>query len=109
MIENDIPRLAREKGEYLLNGLKALKNKYPSAITDVRGIGLMIGMEFPRSEIGYSVAKGMFARRVMTAGTLNNSRVIRFEPAATTSLEDFDKVLSRLDEALSDTVGEFGL
>jgi putrescine aminotransferase len=67
----------------------------------------MIGVEFFESGIGYSVAKGLFARRVMTAGTLNNARTIRFEPAATTSYEDFGKVLDRLDEALADTKKEF--
>ncbi|MNE75791.1 Putrescine aminotransferase [compost metagenome] len=63
----------------------------------------MIGVEFYRTEMGFSVAKGLFSRKVMTAGTLVNAKTIRFEPAATTSYEDFDKVLKRLDEALADT------
>lgn len=107
MIEHDVPKLAREKGDYLMKGLRSLQEKYPAIITDVRGVGLMIGVEFPQSEIGYSVAKGLFARKVMTAGTLNNSTTIRFEPAATTSYEDFDKVLTRMDEALADTAKAF--
>jgi putrescine aminotransferase len=102
MLRNNIPGLAAEKGEYLKNGLLKVKDKYPNVISDIRGAGLMIGVEFPKSEIGYVVAKGMFSRRVMTAGTLNNSRVIRFEPAATTSYEDFDKVLARFEEAVAD-------
>jgi len=109
MIKHDIPKQAREKGEYLLNGIKKLQTKYPGVIKDVRGIGLMMGVEFPKSEIGYAVAKGLFARRVMTAGTLNNATTIRFEPAATTSYEDFDKVLSRMDEALADVKKAFYL
>ena len=109
MVTNDVPKLAREKGEFLLKGINAFKEKYPTVIREVRGIGLMIGVEFFESEIGYSVAKGLFARRVMTAGTLNNARTIRFEPAATTSYEDFQKVLDRLDEALADTKKEFSL
>ena len=102
MIKHDVPKLAAEKGDYLIAGLRRLQAKYPTVIKEVRGIGLMIGVEFPKSEVGYSVAKGMFARKVMTAGTLNNATTIRFEPAATTSYEDFDKVLSRLDEALAE-------
>lgn len=103
MLRNDIPGMAAKKGEYLKNGIQKVADKYPDVISEVRGAGLMIGVEFPKSEIGYSVSKGMFARRVMTAGTLNNSKVIRFEPAATTSYEDFDKVLSRFEEAVRDT------
>lgn len=103
MLKHDIPKQAHEKGEYLIKGLNKLKSKYPELIQEVRGVGLMIGVEFHRTEMGFSVAKGLFSRKVMTAGTLVNSKTIRFEPAATTSYEDFDKVLKRLDEALADT------
>lgn len=109
MLENDIPKQCAEKGEYLIKGLKELAEKYPSIIEDVRGVGLMIGLEFVQCDVGYSVAKGMFARRVMTAGTLVNAKCIRFEPAAVISYEDMDKVLSRLEEALIDTKAEFKL
>ncbi|MDF2613780.1 MAG: putrescine aminotransferase [Clostridia bacterium] len=109
MLENDIPNQASKKGDYLIKGLKAVKAKYPRVIKDVRGIGLMLGVEFPQSEIGYEVAKGMFSRRVMTAGTLNNSTTIRFEPAATTSYEDLDKVLRRFEHSIKDTAELFDL
>ncbi len=109
MVKYDVPKLAREKGEYLMAGLKKLQQKYPAILKDIRGIGLMIGVEFPKSEIGYAVAKGLFARKVMTAGTLNNATTIRFEPAATTSYEDFDKVLARMDDALAEVQKEFAI
>ncbi len=109
MVKYDVPRQAREKGDYLMEGLRKLQWKYPTVLLDVRGIGLMIGVEFPESEVGYAVAKGLFARKVMTAGTLNNATTIRFEPAATTSYEDFDKVLARMEEALEDARKEFAL
>jgi Ornithine/acetylornithine aminotransferase len=100
MIKNDIPKLAKEKGDYLINGLKKLAEKYPDIIQDVRGAGLMIGVEFFNTEYGYQVAKGLFAHRIMTAGTLNNSKTIRFEPAAITNYDDFNKVLYFMDEVL---------
>ena len=109
MLENDIPKQCEEKGDYLIAGLKKLAEKYPTVIEDVRGLGLMIGLEFVKCEVGYSVAKGMFARRVMTAGTLVNAKCIRFEPAAIITYEDLDKVLLRLEEALIDTKAEFQL
>lgn len=102
MLKYDIPGQAKEKGQYLMSKLKAVQSKYPRVLSEIRGIGLMIGVEFPKSEIGYIVAKGMFARRVMTAGTLNNSKVIRFEPAATTSYEDFDIVAERFEQAVAE-------
>ncbi|MDR1942369.1 MAG: putrescine aminotransferase [Endomicrobium sp.] len=107
MVKYNAPKMAREKGAYLLAGLKKLQEKYPEIIVDTRGAGLMIGVEFIKSEVGYCVAKGLFGRKVMTAGTLNNASTIRFEPPATMSYEDFDKVLSRMDEALADAKKEF--
>jgi putrescine aminotransferase len=109
MVKHDVPKLAREKGDFLIAGLRKLQAKYPTVIREIRGTGLMIGVEFPESTIGYSVAKGLFQRKVMTAGTLNNARTIRFEPAATTSYEDFEKVLARMDESLADAKAEHKL
>jgi putrescine aminotransferase len=109
ILDNDLPKQAAEKGLYLKNGLAALQQKYPTVIDDVRGIGMMIGVEFPESHVGYTVAKGMFARRVMTAGTLVNAKTIRFEPAATITYEDLDRVLERMDGALADAQTEHGL
>jgi len=109
MVKHDVPKLAREKGKFLIDGLKKLQEKYPTVLKEVRGIGLMIGVEFFDSHVGYSFAKGLFARKVMTAGTLNNARTIRFEPAATTSYEDFEKVLKFADESLADAKKEHNL
>lgn len=109
MLEKDVPKQCAEKGEYLKAGLMSLKEKYPEIIEDVRGIGLMLAVEFVGCDIGYSVAKGLFARRVMTAGTLVNAKCIRFEPAAVITKEHIDQVITRMDAALADTKKEFDL
>ena len=57
----------------------------------------MLAVEFRTQELGYETAKGLFARRVMTAGTLVNAKTIRFEPTAEISEEDISEVISRLD------------
>lgn len=109
MLENDIPGQCKEKGEYLRKGLVHLWTKYNTVIQEVRGTGLMLAVEFFNDEIGYAVCKGMFARRVLTAGTLVNSKCVRFEPAAVISYEDIDQIIIRMDEALADTKKEFSL
>lgn len=103
MLKENIPQQAAEKGTYLLDKLHALAEKYPEIIEEVRGVGLMIGMEFVSDEVGYQVAKGLFARGVMTAGTLVNSKCIRFEPAATITYEQIDAVIERMEAALETT------
>ena len=103
MIDNDIPGQCASKGEILINGLKELAKKYPRIIKEVRGIGLMIGVEFQKQEIGYKVAKGLFSRGVMTAGTLVNAKTIRFEPPAIITEAQIAMVLNRMEDALADT------
>ncbi len=109
MLDNDIPGQAKRKGAILKAGLQGLKEKYPSVLIDVRGEGLMLAAEFVRSEVGYEVAKGLFARGVLTAGTLNNSKSIRFEPPAVITEEQIAAVLTRMDGALADAKKEFSL
>ena len=109
MLENDIPGEMAKKGEYYMKGLAKLQEKYPTVLKAIRGAGLLICMEFPEAEVGYEVTKGLFARKVMTAGTLVNAKTVRIEPPATQSYETIDKVLEALDGAIADVKKEFNL
>jgi putrescine aminotransferase len=40
MLENDIPKMAKEKGDYFMEKLNALKVKYPTVLKASRGAGL---------------------------------------------------------------------
>lgn len=109
MLENDIPKMAKEKGEYFMVKLGELQKKYPTVLKEIRGAGLLICMEFPEAEVGYAITKGLFDRHVMTAGTLVNAKTVRIEPPAVLSYETIDKVIARLDEAIGDAKKEFNL
>jgi putrescine aminotransferase len=109
MLEHDIPKVCKEKGDYFMEKLGALMEKYPTVLKAVRGAGLLIAMEFPEAEVGYKVTKGLFERHVMTAGTLVNAKTVRIEPPATLSYEHIDEVISKLDESLADAKAEFSL
>ena len=100
-IENDLPRQIAEKGAYLMDKLIALKAQH-RILVDVRGKGLLVGLEYPTQEIGWEVSKGLFKRGVLTGGTLNNAKVNRIEPPGIISYETLDTVVSRLDETLTE-------
>ena len=104
MLENDIPGVCVKKGELLKAGLEKVAAEYPQVIQEVRGTGLMLAIEFHTCDIGYETSKGLFARKVMTAGTLVNAKTIRFEPTAVISEQDIKDVIERLEEACADTV-----
>lgn len=99
VVEHDIPKMAAEKGEYFMKGLRQIKDRH-HIMEDLRGAGLLIAMEFETSDIGYEVSKEIFARRVLVAGTLNNARVLRIEPPAILSYENIDTVLNVIDESI---------
>jgi len=100
-IENDLPRQIAEKGAYLMDKLIALKAQH-RVLVDVRGKGLLVGLEYPTEEIGWEVSKGLFKRGVLTGGTLNNAKVNRIEPPGIISYETLDTIVSRLNETLTE-------
>jgi len=98
LLEEDLAGQAREKGRYVVEQLHTLQERYPGILAKVRGLGLLLGMEFPTDGIGYKVAAGLFSRGVLTAGTLTNAKTIRFEPALTVPREILDEALNRLED-----------
>lgn len=100
LIEENLPERAAVVGEYFLNELKEAAKEHEDKVQEIRGKGLMIGIEFHEDELGYEVSKGMFDRGILVAGTLINSKTIRIEPALNISYEEVDKVVSTFKEVL---------
>lgn len=101
LLEEKLPERAAEVGEYFLKGLRRVAKDHDDKVFEIRGQGLMIGIEFHKDEIGYEVSKGMFDKGVLVAGTLINSKTIRIEPSLTISYEEVDKVIDIFKEVLS--------
>ena len=97
MAEHDIPGMFKEKGDYFMKGLLELKSKHSKILMEVRGKGLLIGLEYPSDHIGYEVSAGLFANKILVGGTLNNARVFRIEPPAIITYPEIDRVLKTLD------------
>lgn len=106
MLEEELPRQAEEKGEYLLEQLRKLQFQYPDIIKHVHGKGLLIGIDFADRFIGYRVAAGLFKRGVLVAGTLLSARTIRIEPALNIPRELLDEMLAKLNDTLNDLARE---
>ena len=100
LIEEDLPARAAEVGEYFLKGIKEVTKEYSDKVLEVRGQGLLIGVEFHEDETGYAFSKGMFDEGVLVAGTLVNSKTIRIEPPLTISIEEVDQVIATFKKVL---------
>ncbi len=96
LLEEKIPQRAEEVGDYFKKELKKVTDKYPNIVSEVRGMGLMLALEFTNNELGYSVSKGLFDKGVLVAGTLINARTIRIEPPLTIEKEQCDYVCKAL-------------
>ncbi len=101
MLETDLPQQIAEKGDYIIEKLKAFEAKF-DILEEVRGKGLLIGLEFKTSEMGYEVSKSLFDKKVMTAGTLVNAKTLRIEPPGTISYDTLDIIVERFGEALAE-------
>jgi len=103
-LRDRLPARAAELGEYFISQLETVKEKHPKALADVRGKGLMIGVEFTHEDVGELVIGGLCRRGVIAAYTLNNPKVIRFEPPLIITMEEIDTVVNAFDEAISEAV-----
>jgi len=101
-LEEDLPGQAYTKGRYLLGELVALQIRYDRLLKQARGKGLLLGLEFVNTEIGYKVVSGLFKRGVLVAGTLTNSKVVRIEPALNIPDTTIDEILERLEDTLKE-------
>ena len=86
-----------EKGEYFKNELRKLQEKYPDKVTDVRGCGLMLGMEVAGE--GKPIVESCLANNVIVNCTAGN--VIRIVPPLIINKEEIDIVVAALDKALA--------
>jgi putrescine aminotransferase len=99
-LEEGLPEQAAEKGAYFLPRLQELMARHPEICVEARGRGLLLGLEFSDDQMGFEVAKGLFANHVLVAGTMMNAKTIRIEPPLTISFEQIDRVLGILQSVL---------
>ena len=86
-----------QKGEYFIGELKKLQAKYPALVKEVRGRGLILGMELTKE--GRPVVEHCLANGVIINCTAGS--VIRIVPPLIISKEEIDLVVAALDKALA--------
>ncbi|KAL1961444.1 hypothetical protein VTO42DRAFT_172 [Malbranchea cinnamomea] len=118
VVRDNICQRAAERGEQLLNGLRALQKKY-WCIGDVRGRGLLLGIEVisdpttkaSGSALGHSVAQRALSRglscNIVTFPGMGD--VFRIAPPVTVTAEEIEQGLQILDEAFAYALDKHGL
>ena len=102
LVDERLAERAVERGQEFLRHLRQIQARHPEVITDVRGRGLMIGVEFAHSDYALLVSAEAGHRGVITFYTLNNPQVIRIAPPLVISSE----LIARAAEGIDGAVGE---
>lgn len=102
LMEENLPARSAVMGNYFITSLKELMAKYPKYLSDVRGRGLLIGLEFKTIELRTGVQHELFHRGVLVAGTMNANRTVRIEPPLTITRPQIDLMIRTLEGILSD-------
>lgn len=91
---------ARNLGGRLLNSLRPIfHDTRPGLALDVRGIGLLIGIEFAAEHVAIDFMLELISRNVLVSTSLNAQRVVRFTPPAVLTDEQIDWLLGAVREA----------
>ncbi|ULO10610.1 aspartate aminotransferase family protein [Paenibacillus sp. 19GGS1-52] len=104
--DEQLPERAAQLGDRLKAGLKSLQERYPALIADVRGTGLMLGMEL--IGIGASdaavltdyVLEEMKDRGYLIGKNGINRNVLAFQPPLIITDADIDGMITVLNEVL---------
>ena len=97
IVDNDIAGKARRVGQYLTAGLEGLRQKF-QFITDVRGCGLLVALEFS-SDIAQSMVTACLERGLLVNKVKPNA--LRFMPPLIIGNEEVDEALGILASALA--------
>ena len=100
LLEGGLMNNAKARGDELLAGLRTLQARFPSVIRDVRGIGLMIGVEFDTHERAAAVEWGSFQRGLLTLEAGNT--VVRISPPLVITAEQAALGLKLFGEAVAE-------
>lgn len=95
---------AAELGAYFLTRLHELQAEFPTAIREVRGMGLLLGLEFFDEDVAGLTIAGVARRRLVVAYYLSNPCVFRFEPPLIVTREQIDHAVTVFRESLEETL-----
>lgn len=107
LLENGLVENAAEVGSHILSKLKEMQGRHP-LIGEVRGKGLMVGIEFVRGgekkgnavEERDAIIRGCFKRGLLLLGC--GRSVVRLMPPLILSKEDADTALTLLEESIDE-------
>lgn len=101
--EHDLCAAAAERGAQMKAGFERIAAESENMIEDVRGVGLLIGVQFSHDDIAGLIIASLAGRNILAAYGLNNPGTIRFEPPLIISQRQVDEVIDGFAVAVETT------
>ena len=108
LVDEKLVERSRTQGAYLLEQARALAKAHPEVISDVRGRGLVVGVELRHEGYGGVIIPESLRLGLTAAYTLNQQRVIRLEPPLIVTREEIDQAMAILDQAVKKARSKLG-
>lgn len=99
LIQGGLMANAREMGDLLMGGLRRIAERHP-VIREVRGLGLMIGIQFPDHDLMNAVEQAAFHKGLLVLGCGDD--VIRMSPPLVIRSDQVDTALEVFEEAVAE-------
>lgn len=100
---------AQAEGAWLREQLELLARDFPQLVAEVRGLGLMLGVELRKEEYAGSLIHELVKRHIMAVYTLNQPRVLRLEPPLNISRDILETAVQAFQEALTAVAQRFAV
>lgn len=100
LVKNQVWENAEIMGDKLRNGLKDLMRENPKIINEVRGRGMMIGIEYTREYMGVLMADCLARQGMFAIYSGNAPQVMRFQLPITATEEEVDEALDIIRQAV---------
>jgi putrescine aminotransferase len=107
MRRENLPAKSAELGEQFMKGLREQQERYPDIITEVRGKGLMIGVELKSEEVMKVFVDEVHHQHLIIGDSINNDVTARFEPPLTITEAQIQSALERLEIAFAAAAEQF--
>jgi putrescine aminotransferase len=107
--EERLVERSREMGVYLLAKARALQAQMPGVIADVRGRGLVVGMELTSEGYAGVIIPECLRLGMTAAYTLNQQRVIRLEPPLVVTRPEIDEAMSIFAQGTAKAMEKLGI
>ncbi|HSN81558.1 MAG TPA: diaminobutyrate--2-oxoglutarate transaminase, partial [Polyangiales bacterium] len=103
---DDLARAVAYKGEIMQGELRRIAAKYPELEAEVRGVGMIWGIELPQPGVARDASQEAFERNLVLETAGANDQVLKFLPALTIEEELLREGLQVVDDSLEALVAK---